>query len=115
MLENIIVGLLFSVLFGFLPSFFIFFKVDNIIIKTISIIILSLAIGYGSLYAMIGNNKAEIKKYNNGICRECNEQLELVSVYRAKGMSTEHYVFKCKNNHSIKLTLNPNNLKSKDE
>ena len=65
--------------------------------RTIAIIIISLAVGFGFVFLMNKYREYEEEKWNNGICPICNTEYHFQSV--AKGRSSTTYYYVCENGH----------------
>ena len=67
--------------------------------RIITAIIISLAVGFGSVFFMNEHRKYEEKRWNNGFCTTCNAEWHFQSASKHKSSTTYYYT--CENGHIL--------------
>jgi ABC-type uncharacterized transport system permease subunit len=87
----IIVGIIFTLTIGVFMGLIFTTNMKDSWIKSIIIIIIALIVGFSISTIFAQERKADEKKWNNGICKECNNDWTLVNVVYQKNSSNVYY------------------------
>ena len=99
----IVLGLVMSISVGALLALILTSGMSDGMPRTITVIILSLVIGFGFIFIMNEYRKYEEKRWNNGICAECGTEYHFQSA--AKGKSSTTYYYICNNGHIFETDI----------
>ena len=99
----VVLGLVMSVSVGAFMALLFTVGMNDGIPRTITVIILSLAIGFGFIFIMNEYREYEEERWNNGICMECGTKYHFQSAAREKSSTTYYYV--CENGHIFETDI----------
>jgi hypothetical protein len=93
----IILGLAMSISLGTFIALIVTSGMDDGILKAITAIVISLVIGFGSVFLMGKYREHQEEKWNNGICTTCGAEWYFQCASKRK--STTTYYYTCENGH----------------
>ena len=99
----IIFGLLLSITLGAFMAMIFTSGIKNNIARAILGIIIALMVGFGVVGLLEMERLNDEKRWNNGVCSVCDEELELFDVEHHRN-SGDTYYYKCKNGHLVKTS-----------